>query len=229
MCEDRQVTHVQVQEQPLVPPAAASQLSLAALALRAGDAADVAGGRTDALVFVTAGGGTLELDGAEHALALGSGALVRPDETARLTAGAGGLGAVVARVAPGEHRHAPMGDRAVAVALEAVESGPATGSRSFQILFGPHNGCLFATLFVGYIPPGAAKLHYHLYDEIVMVVDGDGRLHLGGEQTPLRAGTAFRLRPLERHIVENSSSDRELVVLGVFTPAGSPSAAYLAG
>jgi quercetin dioxygenase-like cupin family protein len=222
------VTHVQVEEQPLVPPAGASQLSLSALALGGGDATEVAGGRAEALVFVTEGGGSLELDGAEHALAHGSGALVRPDETARLTAGTDGLRAVVARVAPGEHVHAPMGARAVAVALEAVESGAATGSRSFQVLFGPHNGCLFATLFVGYIPPGAAKLHYHLYDEIVMVVDGEGRLHVGGEETPLRAGSAFRLRPQERHIVENASSSRELVVLGVFTPAGSPSAAYLA-
>ena len=61
-----------------------------------------------------------------------------------------------------------------------------------------------------------------------MVVGGEGRLHLGGEETPLQPGSAFRLRPQERHIVENASPDRELVVLGVFTPVGSPSAAYLA-
>jgi hypothetical protein len=30
------------------------------------------------------------------------------------------------------------------------------------------------------------------------------------------------------HILENASPDRELTVMGVFTPAGSPSAAYLA-
>ncbi len=41
-------------------------------------------------------------------------------------------------------------------------------------------------------------------------------------------GAAFRLRPREVHIVENSSSDEELTVLGIFTPAGSPAAAYLA-
>ena len=44
----------------------------------------------------------------------------------------------------------------------------------------------------------------------------------------LRAGSAFRLRPREVHIVENPSADRELALLGIFTPAGSPSAAYLA-
>jgi len=29
------------------------------------------------------------------------------------------------------------------------------------------------------------------------------------------------------HIVENTSPDRELAILGIFTPAGTPSAAYL--
>jgi hypothetical protein len=43
----------------------------------------------------------------------------------------------------------------------------------------------------------------------------------------LGPGAAFRLRPREVHIVENASPDRELTIVGIFTPAGSPSAAYL--
>lgn len=43
----------------------------------------------------------------------------------------------------------------------------------------------------------------------------------------LALGSAFRLAPREVHIVENRSPDQELAVLGIFTPAGSPSAAYL--
>ena len=112
------------------------------------------------------------------------------------------------------------------VALEAVESGAATGSRSFHTLFGPHNGCLFATLFVGYIPPGAAKLHYHLYDEIVLVVDGEGRLHLGGDETPLgpapRSGCGRRSGTSSRTRAPAASSS-----CSASSPAGSPSAAYL--
>ena len=95
------------------------------------------------------------------------------------------------------------------------------------MLFGPHNGSTRATLFVGYLPPGRAPWHYHLYDEIVWVPEGPGRLHLEGSETRLEAGAAFRLRPRQVHIVENESADRELAVVGVFTPAGSPSAAYL--
>ena len=113
------------------------------------------------------------------------------------------------------------------VALEHVEPGQATGARSFQLLHGAHNGSTRATLFVGYIPPGRAPWHYHLYDEIVWVLRGTGRLHLGDETEELGAGSAFRLRPREVHIVENTATDVELAILGVFTPAGSPSAAYL--
>jgi hypothetical protein len=40
-------------------------------------------------------------------------------------------------------------------------------------------------------------------------------------------GAAFRITPREVHIVENLSDDREMAVLGIFTPCGSPSAAYL--
>ena len=55
----------------------------------------------------------------------------------------------------------------------------ATRARSFRILFGPHNGSTRATLFAGFVPPGKAPWHYHLYDEIVWVPEGPGRLHLG--------------------------------------------------
>jgi quercetin dioxygenase-like cupin family protein len=105
-------------------------------------------------------------------------------------------------------------------------AGAATGKRSFQVLFGPENGCTRATLFLGHIPPGRAPWHYHLYDEIVWVPHGPGRLHLGAGVEELGPGSAFRLSPRELHIVENAG-ETAMTVLGLFTPAGSPSAAYL--
>ena len=120
-----------------------------------------------------------------------------------------------------------MGSAERVIALDHVEPGRATGARSFQVLFGPHNGSTRATAFVGYIPPGRAPWHYHLYDEIVWVLRGEGRLHLGDAVEPLAPGAAFRLHPREVHIVENTDPVAELAVLGIFTPAGSPSAAYL--
>ncbi len=210
----------------VVPPQAGSQLALDRLELAAGGTADLGETAADTLLYVVAGAAALDLAGAEHGLEGGSAGLVLAGERAQLRTGEAGVTALVTSVARQGHRHAPMGERAVAVATDEVESGAATGSRSFQILFGPQNGSLFATLFAGSIPPGAATLHYHLYDEIVVVLDGPGRLHLGGRRHELSAGSAFRLTPHERHIVENLRDDA-MTVLGLFTPAGSPSAAYL--
>ena len=108
------------------------------------------------------------------------------------------------------------------VALDHVEPGSATGARSFQVLHGPHNGSTRATTFVGYIPPGRAPWHYHLYDEIVWVLRGSGRLHLGEEVEALEPGCAFRLRPREVHIVENTDPTAELVGAGDLHACGQP-------
>jgi hypothetical protein len=54
-------------------------------------------------------------------------------------------------------------------------------------------------------------------------------LHRLDAEEPLEAGSAFRLRPREVHTVENAGSGNEMTIIGIFTPAGSPSAAYLAG
>ena len=130
-------------------------------------------------------------------------------------------------VGPDADRHAPLGPRETTARLDGAGAEAATRARSFQLLFGPHNGSTRATLFAGYIPPGKAPWHYHLYDEIVWVPEGPGRLHLGDGVQELATGAAFRLRPRQVHIVENASADRELAILGIFTPAGSPSAAFL--
>ncbi len=159
-------------------------------------------------------------------LAAGSAALVLAGEEASIEAAAP-LALLRVTVGSQADRHAPLGPREIVARLDASGSEAATGARSFQILFGPHNGSTRATLFAGYIPPGKSPWHYHLYDEIVYVPEGPARLHVGADELELAARSAFRLRPRQVHIVENTSADRELTIIGVFTPAGSPSAAYL--
>jgi len=204
-----------------------SALALESLRLDEAAAYDVRDPDLDSLFYPVAGSGTLALGG-DAAQLEGSAALVLAGEEATIVAGAGGLELIRATVGPTADRHAQMGSREVVVGLGRASSERAAGSRSFQILFGPHNGSARATLFAGHLPPGRAPWHYHLYDEIVWVPEGPGRLHLRGSEEPLGAGSAFRLRPREVHIVENASPDRDMTVIGIFTPAGSPSAAYLA-
>lgn len=212
----------------LIPRIADSALALESVRLDEGAELEVHETDLDSLLFSTAGSGALSLAGETAAIEGGSAALVLAGEEATFVAGAGGLELIRATVGSDADRHAPMGPREVVVALDDAISEQATGARSFQILFGPHNGSARATLFAGYLPPGRAAWHYHLYDEIVWIPQGPGSLHLRGSENALGPGSAFRLRPREVHVVESSSPDREMTVIGVFTPAGSPSAAYLA-
>ena len=106
----------------------------------------------------------------------------------------------------------------------AVET---TGDRQFRVLFGPGQGCSVATQFVGEIPPGRAPVHSHPYDEVVLILAGEGIAHVGGAEHELAPGTCAHLPPGVPHCLENTGRDT-LRVLGVFHPADSP-AAKLAG
>ena len=209
-----------------VGPIAGSALALEQARLDQGVERIVEDEVRDSLLYVAAGAGSVAIADTEHELQARSGALVLAGERATVRTGEG-LSVLVATVGEEADRHAPVGRREVTVSLDAGDSEQATGARSFQVLFGPHNGSTRATLFAGFVPPGKAPWHYHLYDEIVWVPEGPGRLHIGDDTEELGPGSAFRLRPRQVHIVENASADRELTVIGVFTPAGSPSGAYL--
>jgi quercetin dioxygenase-like cupin family protein len=210
----------------MIPPLDDSALALDRLTLARHAKTSLGDADADTLLYVTAGLGLIEFGEDGYALEPRSAALVLAGETKTIAALDDGIELVVATVGAAVDRHAPMGPRAPVVTVDTTDAQQATGSRSFQILYGPHNGSIRATLFAGYVPPGKAPWHYHLYDEIVFVPDGPGRLHVGETTEELGAGSAFRLRPRQVHIVENLGDD-ELTIIGIFTPAGSPSAAYL--
>ncbi|HET9895610.1 MAG TPA: cupin domain-containing protein [Streptosporangiaceae bacterium] len=98
-----------------------------------------------------------------------------------------------------------------------------TGDRRSRVLFGPGFGCSVATQFVGEIPPGRAPDHRHPYDETVMVLAGEGVVHIDGGAHPLSPGTCTHLPPGLPHCLENTGAT-SMRVLGVFHPADSPAA-----
>lgn len=98
-----------------------------------------------------------------------------------------------------------------------------TGDRQFRVLFGPGRGCAVATQFVGEIPPGRAPEHSHPYDEMVLILQGEGVVHVGGADHVLAPGTCTHLPPGQPHCLENTGTGT-LRVLGVFHPADSPAA-----
>ena len=105
----------------------------------------------------------------------------------------------------------------------AEQPAEITGDREFRVLFAPGRGCAAATQFVGEIPPGRAPFHSHTYDEVVLILAGEGVLHVADEDRPLSPGSCLHLAPGTPHCLENTGQ-ATLRVLGVFHPGGSPAA-----
>ena len=202
-----------------------TEFSLRLLRAEPGARATRGTGAAEELLFVLSGRGRLIAADGEHDLEPEAGALLREGERYEL-ANEGPEDLLIVAVAlheplPGEASAART--RLSRLADQAAQS--ATGERQFRIVFDPGNGCPSATQFVGYIPVGAAPPHYHLYDEVIYVLDGDGVMHMNAEQTPLRAGSCIHLPARTVHTLANSGPGI-MRVLGVFRPAGSPAAAF---
>jgi mannose-6-phosphate isomerase-like protein (cupin superfamily) len=174
------------------------------------------------LWFVIAGSGRLESAGAATPIRRDTGLWLPPGADYRIYAdGPDGLRMDSVTLPAG----GPDGDSDTMPRVSewgdcAVE---VTGDREFRVLFGPGNGCDAATQFVGEIPPGRAPDHTHTYDELVLVLAGEGVLHTGAGDHPLAPGTSLHLTPGQPHCLENTGQ-ATLRVLGVFHPGGSPAA-----
>jgi mannose-6-phosphate isomerase-like protein (cupin superfamily) len=81
------------------------------------------------------------------------------------------------------------------------------------------------TQFVGSIPPGRAPDHFHLYEEVLCILQGTGVVWADGKQTPVGPGSCVYLPKRNVHCLENTGSG-ELRLVGVFYPAGSPAVRY---
>ncbi len=180
------------------------------------------------VLFVLAGTGELSLAGERHALEPETGAYLAPGEEYELdNQGPEPLLVVSVRisdpVAPGES--ADGAERAVVRRLADQDEQEATTSRSFRIVADPSTGLRSATHFVGYVPTERAPEHFHTYDEVIYVIEGEGALHTGGDRTPVAAGSCLELPARTVHCLENTGED-VMRLVAVFRPAGSPAAAY---
>jgi len=176
---------------------------------------------------VLEGNGGLALAGDRYELEPESGAYLAPGEEYELdNPGSEPLRVVSVRiddpVAANESAGSP---RAVVRRLADQEEQAATTSRTFRIVADPSTGLQSATHFVGYVPTDRAPDHFHTYDEVIYVLEGEGTLHAGGDRTAVAAGSCLELPAGTVHCLENTGED-VMRLVAVFRPAGSPAAAY---
>ncbi len=180
-------------------------------------------GDVEETMFVLEGEGRLHIRGDAYALGPDIGIYLPPGSEAEIeSTGDGPLRLVAVRVpdpspgppAPATTRH--VGD-------QAVEQ--ATTEREFRIVADPATGLRSATHFVGYIPSERAPDHFHTYDEVIYVIDGEGVMEAGSFSRPVQAGSCIQLPARTVHCLSNSG-DEPMRIVAVFRPAGSPAAAF---
>ena len=183
----------------------------------------------DEYLYVLEGEVDIEIDDERHHAPAGTALQILAGETWAVSASSDAhvLSFLVpAPVTPWSAALARPVDRVEHVArLGAQALQSATADREFEVLFNRDRGSRGATMFVGFIPTSGAPEHYHLYDEICVIVRGSGILHTRGTHQPFTVGSAFHVAPRLLHALENPNPD-DLWLLGVFRPEGSAAAAY---
>jgi len=172
------------------------------------------------LLYVVAGRGELELDGARHSIEPGTAAFIAPGETYALeNPGPGDL--LVVAVSARADLPVAEGQRRVTVRFDDQPEHTASVERTFRYLINEDSGCLDVTQFIGIVQPSKAPFHSHPYEELGYIVSGEGVAHVDGHSVPLRPGSCFHLPPEKVHCIENVGPE-PMHILGVFHPSDSP-------
>ena len=192
-----------------------------------GSSVSRATGEAEEVLFVLAGAGELSLAGERYPLEPETGAYLAPGEEYEVeNQSSEPLRAVSVRIEDPVAADADDGsNRMVVRRLADQEEQDATTSRTFRIVADPSTGLRSATHFVGYVPTDRAPDHFHTYDEVIYVIEGEGTLHAGGDRTAVAAGSCLQLPARTVHCLENTGGD-VMRLVAVFRPAGSPAAAY---
>jgi len=202
--------------------AGARAISLRVLELPAGERATLRNESSDEVLYVvagsgSAGGATLTIDSGIYLPPSASLEITATETLTLVSSQCPDAGAVLEGYEPGhgEPFVVSMRDRPV----------QRTGDRWYREIINADDGSTQVTQFVGGIPPGRAPDHYHLYEEVIVILDGTGAMWAGSSSTPIARGSCIFLPHGQVHCVENRG-EGEMRLLGVFYPAGSPAVRY---
>lgn len=200
----------------------AKAISLRILELPAGQRATLRNELSDEVLYVLSGSGPDLSPGTGIYLPPGASFEIAADET--LT--------IISSQCPddGVRLEGYEPSRAGALLLVSMDDRPVqrTGDRWYREVINADTGSTQVTQFVGGIPPGRAPDHFHLYEEVIVILDGTGVMWAGSSNAPIEAGSCIFLPHGQMHCVENRG-EMEMRLLGVFYPAGSPAVRYGVG
>lgn len=101
----------------------------------------------------------------------------------------------------------------------------AMAERYFQLLINREHGSDVMTQFIGNIPLSKAEPHRHLYEEVLIVLEGAGVVWTESRKTAVGPGDVLFLPRKQIHSVQCSSPEG-LDLVGVIYPGDNPSINY---
>jgi mannose-6-phosphate isomerase-like protein (cupin superfamily) len=191
----------------------------------------------DEVLYVLEGTGTIFIDGQAYEIEPAMGIYIKPNETFVVENPNTAPVVFISSRCPEPDRQTEFVDTLTTPASETVaptltpmmrlsdRKALPTADRWYRVLVDDEVGSLQVTQFVGSIPPGRAPDHFHQYEEVLFILQGQGRMWAGKTNTPIEAGACIYLPKGQIHCVENTGG-AELRLLGVFYPAGSPAVRY---
>jgi mannose-6-phosphate isomerase-like protein (cupin superfamily)/CDGSH-type Zn-finger protein len=185
------------------------------------------------LLFVTEGQGQIEISGRRFDFASGSGMYVCPDEafcvhnaspqTVRLFISNGpGVEKLSFLDTMPDNFDESLPNRSARIDTSLRHT---MGERYYQILVNREQGSTEMTQFVGNIPLSKLEPHRHLYEEVLIFLNGTGVVWTETTKTTVSAGDIMFLPRKQMHSVQCTSEDG-LDVVGVIYPGDNPSISY---
>jgi CDGSH-type Zn-finger protein/mannose-6-phosphate isomerase-like protein (cupin superfamily) len=219
---------------PVISPGLGAQfLSQFHVELKEGVSPVIAAGAGHLVLFVMAGTGEAEIGGRTFALALHDGLYVRPGEALRLrNTSADPLRAFISQ-GPGAERlsfvdNMPATFDAASpqrrAPLDATQRN-AMGERFYQLLVNKAHGSDVVTQFIGHIPLSKAAPHRHLYEEALIILNGEGVVWTKDTRVRVRGGDVLFLPRKQVHALECTIPEG-FDVVGVIYPGDNPSINY---
>jgi mannose-6-phosphate isomerase-like protein (cupin superfamily) len=218
-------------------------ISLRVLEFGAGLSPGLRNAGCDEVLYVVEGTGTLFLDGHPHPVSAETGFFLHPgvcltvenSGTTLLTlvgSQSPDPGASVAFeppcTTPAPHRGSPPAGRKPLVRFSEQPTQRADDGRWFRVLVDLETCGARVTQFIGAIPPGRAPDHFHEYEEVLCILEGEGRFRAADSEASIGPGSCVFLPRRQPHCVENTGRG-ELRLLGIFYPSGSPAVRYSPG
>jgi len=186
---------------------------------------------SDTVLFCTKGTGTVNVEGRQFEVGPDIGVYVKAGESFRFETEVSLM--VYAAICPEAkivswpEEQAGTFDAALpkrCVGFDPVKA-QIMADRFYQVLVDSDIGSQEVTQFIGEVPRSRAAMHRHLYEEVIVILSGEGMMWTGGLRAPVKPGDIIFLPRRQGHSLE-CLSESGMRLMGVFYPAGSPAINY---